>query len=1367
MTVAPTSESVSLRIKLRYGDLDEFVDRYHDHISSAGLFLRTRSPKPTGTQIRFELSLENGTRALRGEGVVVHIRNDDKPGMALRFNLLDADSQAIVERIVSSYGQGSLAPTPLTNAFTRDSAQREATRSVRTHWRGRPGGRTGWVPMSSPASTSNSSKSSSPSPALPRQASRDFSITSTEPLADAPSAPASSDRRPLPRLRSSMLRPWSRSKKPTDDTASDDSSPGENIDRAFRRDPTEAAPAKPLKQTDLPTSVIGRKASSPFLGSFESTAELRDAVEIVEAALAATEGHVPFHTLEGAYTDPPTIEMPAPPEVISIHLPTVQDPEEVTPLTDEAKARAALSAYSREPLYKHTNDMSQEPKTELAEATVDDPPLSREDLAPSVSLPSKPDPIAPEVRVSKTQQDAIEVTPDRGHEDEEVTAPANASPYRGLQAPIVDVLDPLERTDRDTLNIPREDQASPSELDEFPRFATTVEASSSVVGTAFVPQNEFDPDEANISDNPETPEPVHQNEDDEADLDHQLADALAARASRAVLSTKDTADVPKTYVDEPIRDTHTDDPMDDDDTALVEESIQGTHTDDPMDDDDTALVDGTADLSHTLPIEEAPSGLHNHPIDHPPLLEGLGDNVGPETSVIESPEFLEGAHHDPLLSEIAHAALHWEDDGFASVPGDQTLRDELKRSSRNDHRHLPISHLAAPDLEDSPEAYADTADIAGRKVSEPDEETGLADTVDVPGRRSSQPDDHVVSPEVATIGFIDEDALPETADFLANVKMDGETDVVGMYRVPRRAPRLSNHPGYSTKVTVTGLSLEEAEKFRTAQQSRPSVAMNARTVVRSPHSEVQDPTAMRSGRLVGIDLGGRWARIGYIEKGDLELITAENSAFIPALIAVRADGSIVAGKQAQRIARVYPNRAASVRDILGGFGRDYGIQPANGKSPPVPMRQFAGQEVPIPELLRPFFNLLSRSIGRHLESTRCRAVLGVPSPWSPQAVAAAISSCRDAGIEIVKTITELDALVEAFNFKERDVEHLLVVDIGATHLAAMVARKKRSSFELIEWNWTDEVSAESIDDAIVELALKQLSDTSIAEGARHSIKEASEFARLDIYRTPQIELKFRPSGRRETTEATAERSLMLTRSDVYQATEPAVMDICRRVRALLQRAGVEPQTLDAVVAVGSAGQYPPFVEALTAIAQREPIVQYPAAQVCVVGLARRALALEREDSAQAENALRASIGIELPGGRFGPLVRVGSTLPLRLERQFPTTRDNQSELELRFFQGDAEFVRSCEPLGRLVLSGFPRGLRGEIRIRLSLTVDAEGVLKVRLQEPKSGAAEELTTATRQTPENTADLIRTRPRQRSFAPREEKKPGLLDRLFGRK
>ena len=104
---------MTLRVTLRHETLDEFIERHAEHVSSAGLFVRTRSPKAAGTKVHFELKLADGSVALKGNGVVVSVRTDERPGMGLRFSDLDEEARAVVDRMVEAHGEGPLAPTPL------------------------------------------------------------------------------------------------------------------------------------------------------------------------------------------------------------------------------------------------------------------------------------------------------------------------------------------------------------------------------------------------------------------------------------------------------------------------------------------------------------------------------------------------------------------------------------------------------------------------------------------------------------------------------------------------------------------------------------------------------------------------------------------------------------------------------------------------------------------------------------------------------------------------------------------------------------------------------------------------------------------------------------------------------------------------------------------------------------------------------------------------------------------------------------------------------------------------------------------------------------------------------------------------------
>ena len=94
-----------LRVRLPFETEEAFIRRFGANVSPSGIFIPTRSLKPEGTHLRFELVLADGTRLLRG-GVVVQDAIEAAPGrrggMELAFTELDAQSHAVLARILAS-----------------------------------------------------------------------------------------------------------------------------------------------------------------------------------------------------------------------------------------------------------------------------------------------------------------------------------------------------------------------------------------------------------------------------------------------------------------------------------------------------------------------------------------------------------------------------------------------------------------------------------------------------------------------------------------------------------------------------------------------------------------------------------------------------------------------------------------------------------------------------------------------------------------------------------------------------------------------------------------------------------------------------------------------------------------------------------------------------------------------------------------------------------------------------------------------------------------------------------------------------------------------------------------------------------------
>ncbi|MBI5508310.1 MAG: TIGR02266 family protein [Deltaproteobacteria bacterium] len=106
-----------IKVNLKYPDRKAFVERFAQNISKTGIFIRTSDPAPVGARVHFEYALADGTRVLRGVGLVRWARKpaeaaepDRPPGMGVEFIDLDPQSEQLITQIVAEHGDGARAP---------------------------------------------------------------------------------------------------------------------------------------------------------------------------------------------------------------------------------------------------------------------------------------------------------------------------------------------------------------------------------------------------------------------------------------------------------------------------------------------------------------------------------------------------------------------------------------------------------------------------------------------------------------------------------------------------------------------------------------------------------------------------------------------------------------------------------------------------------------------------------------------------------------------------------------------------------------------------------------------------------------------------------------------------------------------------------------------------------------------------------------------------------------------------------------------------------------------------------------------------------------------------------------------------------
>jgi uncharacterized protein (TIGR02266 family) len=113
---ATDRKAVGLLVKLKHSDVGSFAEEFATNLSPGGMFIRTRSPQPVGTLVKFEVQIAGGVRVLRGTAVVRWVRDanstEGPPGMGLQFHELDPLTQVLIDRMLQLNKATAAAATP-------------------------------------------------------------------------------------------------------------------------------------------------------------------------------------------------------------------------------------------------------------------------------------------------------------------------------------------------------------------------------------------------------------------------------------------------------------------------------------------------------------------------------------------------------------------------------------------------------------------------------------------------------------------------------------------------------------------------------------------------------------------------------------------------------------------------------------------------------------------------------------------------------------------------------------------------------------------------------------------------------------------------------------------------------------------------------------------------------------------------------------------------------------------------------------------------------------------------------------------------------------------------------------------------------